>query len=457
MKWSFDAAVKTRDMKKKLLPIFICLVAVYCMAEAQVKETLTLEQAIALALDNNHALKIQQKQVDIATNNIYPGNAGLVPTITLIGNADYQNNDTDGLIRTFADDPPTVPINDGAASATTYSAVVQADYVLLGGFTGRYQYKILQGQRDLAYHQQQAIINQTVVGVSDLFLEIAKLQSLEELLDKNVRIGKDRLQKVEDQFQFGKVTGLAVLRAKTDLNQDQSSLDQVLVAKNNLKRDLNFLIGLEASTKYRVTVNYQPPASTGYEQLKNAVLTNNPEIQLRKKGVELADHQIKFNAARRLPTVNAFANYGYFNQENDLQQLAEIETLGYTVGVGVRYNLFTGGRTHRNIQNARLNREVSQFQQKQTEDQLVADAVKEQNNLSLLGDQLLREEENIETFRESYSRTEERFYNGKASSLDLRDAQNALLNAEVTINNLKADIMKTSLRLEALKGNVLGN
>ena len=447
MKWSFD-------MKKNLLPIFIYL-ATCCVAKAQVKETLTLEQAIALALDNNHALKIQQKQVDIATNNIYPGNAGLVPTISLIGNADYQNNDTDALIRTFADDPPTLPIDDGAASATTYSAVVQADYVLLGGFSGRYQYKILQDQRDLAYHQQQAVINQTVVGVSDLFLEIAKLQSLEELLDKNLRIGKDRLQKVEDQFEFGKVTGLAVLRAKTDLNQDQSSLDEVLVAKNNLKRDLNFLIGLEAATKYRVSVNYQPPASTDYEQLKSAVLANNPEIQLRKKGVELADHQIKFNAARRLPTVNAFANYGYFNQENDFQQLAEIETLGYTVGVGVRYNLFTGGRTHRNIQNARLNREVSQFQQQQTEDQLVADAVKEQNNLTLLGDQLLREEENIETFRESYSRTEERFYNGKASSLDLRDAQNALLNAEVTINNLKADIMKTSLRLEALKGNVL--
>ena len=66
-----------------------------------------------------------------------------------------------------------------------------------------------------------------------------------------------------------------------------------------------------------------------------------------------------------------------------------------------------------------------------------------------------REEENINTFRESYTRTEERNYNGKVSSLDLRDAQNALLNAEMTLNNLKADIMKSSIRLEALKGKLM--
>ncbi|MEM1136165.1 MAG: TolC family protein [Bacteroidota bacterium] len=440
---------------KKFIYIVLIWLCIMFQTKAQPYETLTLEQVISLALENNQVLKIQQKQVDIAENNIYPGNAGLVPTISLIGNADYQNSDVDGVIRTFAENPPTIPISDGSAGTTTYSAVIQADYVLFGGFTGKYQYKLLQDQRDVAYFQQQAIINQTIVGVSELFLEIAKLQSREELLEKNLKIGEDRLKKVQDQFEFGKVTGLAILRAKTDLNQDKSSLDQVLVAKNNLKRDLNFLIGLPAEKKYRVSVNYQPPANMEYEVLKSEVKANNPEIQLRNKGVSLADNQLKLSNALRLPTVNAFANYGYFNQENDVQQLAEIETLGYTVGVGVRYNLFAGGRTKRTIQNAKLSREVSQVEKQQTEDKLLAEAVKEQNKLILLQDQLTREEENIETFRESYSRTEERFYNGKSTSLDLRDVQNALLNAEVTINNLKADIMKSSLRLEALKGNLM--
>lgn len=423
----------------------------------EVNKVLTLEEVIALALENNQELKIQQRRVDIANNNVYPGNAGLVPTISLLGNASYQNNDTDALIRTFQESPPTVAVSDGSAATTTYSAVIQADYVLLGGFSGKYQYQLLRNQKDLAYYQQQAAINRTIVNVSDLFLEIAKLQSQEELLQKNVKIGEERLSKVEDQFEFGKVTGLTVLRAKTDLNQDQSLLDNVLVAKNNLKRDLNFLLGIDAETKYRVSVSYQPPALVGVEDLKAEVMANNPNIQLGNKGVEVANNEYKLSTTRRLPTVNAFANYGYFNQENDFQQLAEVETLGYTVGVGFRYNLFSGGKTNRNIQSAKLGYEVSQFQQQQAKDMVLAEAIKERNSLVLLRSQLKREQENIETFRESYSRTEERFYNGKVPSLDLRDAQNALLNAEITINNLQADIMKSSLRLEALKGNLLVN
>ncbi len=440
---------------KKILG-YAMLGLVFCIpVNAQKNETLTLEQAIALALENNQGLKIQQKQLDIAANNVNPANAGLVPTIRLLGNASYQNSDTEGVIRTFAENPPTVSISDGSAATTTYSALLQADYILLGGFTGRYRYKLLQDERDLAYYRQQVVLNNTILAVSNLFLEIAKLQSQEELLRKNVKIGKDRLSKVEDQFDFGKVNGLTVLRAKTDLNQDLTALDQVLVAKNNLKRDLNFLIGIDAETKYRVSVSYQPPVRMEYEELKDEVRMDNPEIQLSKKGVEISESNLNLNNAARLPTVSAFANYGYFNQENDLQQLAEIQTLGYTVGIGLSYNIFNGGRTNRDIQNARLNREISQFQREEKVDQLLAEAVKEQNNLTLLQEQLRREEENIQAFRNSYQRTEEQFYNGKTSSLDLRDAQNALLNAEVTINNVKADIMKTSIRLEALKGNLI--
>ncbi|MEM7108803.1 MAG: TolC family protein [Bacteroidota bacterium] len=425
------------------------------MGTVYAQEILTLDKAILMALENNQGLKIQQTAVDIAANNVYAGNAGLIPTISLIGNASYQNSDTDALIRTFQENPPTVALNDGGAATTTYSAVIQADYTLLGGFSGKYRYQLLRNQKDIAFYQQQVVINQTVISISDLFLEIAKLQSQEELLQKNVKIGEERLRKVEDQFQFGNVTGLAVLNAKTDLNQDRSFLDNVLVAKNNLKRDLNFLIGLEAETKYRVTVNYQPPAVSDLDVLKNDILTGNPSIQLSNKGIEAAESQYNISSARRLPTINAFANYGYYNQENDLQQLAEIETLGYTVGIGFRYNVFAGGRTNRAIQNAKLNRQVSEFRQRQTKDLVMANAIKERNNLVLLQDQLKREEENIETFRESYVRTEERFYNGKVASLDLRDAQNALLNAEITINNLKADIMKSFLRLEALKGKLM--
>ena len=443
-------------MKKQIIYALIALL-IGTGAQAQIPEQLSLEQAISLSLANNPEIKIQQKQVDLAANEYFAGNAGLVPTISLIGNGSYQSNDTEAVIRTFQDFPPTIAVSDGAAATTTYSAVVQVDYALLGGFSGKYRYQLLNDERDLAFYRQQSVMNRTILTVAELFLEIAKLQSQEELLEKNVAIGEERLSKVKDRLSFGQATGLAVLRAETDLNRDRSSLDRVLVARNNLKRDLNFQIGIDASTDYRVTVAYAPPALLSTESLEQTVLAGNPDIQLSLKGVQVANHQFQLTNASRLPTVNAFANYGYFNQENDLQQLAEIRTVGYTVGIGLRYNIFNGGRTNRKIQSAKMNQEISQFRQQATQDRILADAIKAHHQLALLMGQLEREEQNIATFRESYLRTEERFSQGKAASLDLRDAQNALLNAEVTLSNLKADIMKSSLRLEALKGSILRN
>ncbi len=442
-------------INKILLPlVFSCAFASGVWSQQRL-DVLTLEQVADMALVNNQALQIQRKAVEISTNNVFKGNANMLPTINLIANSEHSNNNTEVGIRTFTDNPAFLELEDDAAATTTHSIVVQADYQLLGGFSARYQYRLLQDQQNISRYQQEVLVNNTILNVSELFLEIAKLQAREELLRENLVIGRDRLARIEDQFQFGKVSGLDVLRAKTDLNQDQTALDNVLLAKNNLKRDMNFLIGLEPETRYRVSVTYQPPILLPLEELKEEVQAHNPELKLNQVGIEAAENELKLNQSGLYPSLNAFANYGYLRQENDVQQVAELENIGYTVGVSFRYNLFNGNRTRNNVQNARINVDASKLRKEQNADQLIAGAIKEQNNLSILQNQLEREQQNLDTFKESFTRTEERYFNGQATSLDLRDAQVALLNAQITISDVKADILRSSLRLESLKGVLL--
>lgn len=85
-------------MKRKNLFLSILLLAFGLTLKAQENGVLSMEEAISLALKNNQSLKIQQRRVDIATNDMFPGNAGLVPTVSFLGNASYQSNDTDALV-----------------------------------------------------------------------------------------------------------------------------------------------------------------------------------------------------------------------------------------------------------------------------------------------------------------------------------------------------------------------
>ncbi len=421
-----------------------------------VPETLMLEQALSLAFENNQAIQIEQKRVEIADEQESIGNAGLLPTINLIGEASYTSNNTDLTIRTFQQPPApaTVGFDESGVASTTLSGVVQADYTVFAGFSGKYRYKLLQSQNQIAQYQQQAVMNQTVQEVSTLFLEIAKLQRREELLQETIKITEDRIKRINDQKQFGKATGLDVLNAESNLNRDKTRLDEVLLAKNNLQRNLNFLIGYQPERKYRVAVSYSVNTLQDVEQIKSEVLANNPTLLLAKEGISASETEIKLARSRQLPRLSVFANYGYFNQENDVQQLAEITNIGYAVGGRLTLNIFNGNQTKSAIKVAQLSKESNELQEAQLSDRLITDAITEVQRLEILNEQLEREQKNLITFQEAYTRTEERFKNGKANNLDLRDAQTALLNAQIVIAELQADIMQADIVLNVLRGKI---
>jgi len=434
-----------------LVSILLCCADSFAQQSDSI-QVLALESAIDLALKNNRSIQIQSKLTEVAENSVYWGNSGLLPTINLIGAGEYTNNETDLTIRTFQPIVPEQSFDESGVTSTTISAVVQADYTVFAGFSGRYRYQLLQTERSIARLEQESLVNRTVVQVTTLFGEIVKLQSREELLGESIKIDQERITKARDKFQFGKATGLEVLRAKTDLNIDSNSLEEVLLAKDNLIKQLNLAIGLNPETTYRVSIVYQETAPKDELVVIQELKQNNPDLMLIQQGQMAFEQQLALRKSAYLPQVNAFANYGYFNQENDLQQLASIENLGYTVGLSVRYALFNGNQNRKNVQNAKINVMTQDLRKKDVEESLISQALQELSTLESLQRQLVRREEDMKTFEETFTRTKERYYNGKVTSLDLREAQTALLNAKVEANDTKVGIVQTNIRLNALVG-----
>ena len=418
-------------------------------------KTMTLEEAIAMGLENNKRIQVQGIRTEIAAKNVYLGNAGLLPTVNVIGSAQYSENQSDITIRTFQPNPPIVNFDEGGVVSETISAVVQADYQLIGGFAGKYRYRLLKNESEVFQLQQRAIIEETVVNITALFTEIGKLQSREELLLENIAITTERLVRVEDRKQFGQATGLDVLRAKTDLNQENNALDDVKVIKSNLLKQLNVTIGLPPEEEYRVSVSYELPEEMENEKVLNEIKTGNTAILLANLGIEVAQNQIGLNSSAFLPKLNVFANYGYFNQQNDVQQLAEIENLGFVLGASLRFNVFNGSKTRRDLQSSKLNKEAQELDLKDLEEQTITLGLQELTSLATLGEQLRRETDNLVTFEETFERTQERFFNGQATNIDLNDSQNALLNARISVNDIKLDMVQRLVNLNSLQGKII--
>ena len=76
----------------------------------------------------------------------------------------------------------------------------------------------------------------------------------------------------------------------------------------------------------------------------------------------------------------------------------------------------------------------------------------EWNTLQTLNRQLVRREQDLKTYEETFARTRDRYFNGKLSSLDLREVQMALLQAKMEVDVTKVNIVQTTIRLNALTG-----
>ncbi|MEM8906758.1 MAG: TolC family protein, partial [Bacteroidota bacterium] len=124
--------------------------------QTNTEKTLLLEDAIDLAIQQNPQIKVQRVFTEIAANNLFKANAGLLPTISAVSDLSYSNNFSSFNIRTFQPEPPAIDIDESGVENVNISVGVQANYVLYDGGSAKFRYQLLQGQSALSLAQQEA-------------------------------------------------------------------------------------------------------------------------------------------------------------------------------------------------------------------------------------------------------------------------------------------------------------
>ena len=124
---------------------------------------------------------------------------------------------------------------------------------------------------------------------------------------------------------------------------------------------------------------------------------------------------------------------------------------GFTVGL----NLFSGFNRKRKQRNAKIEIENRQLEYEQTTLSLKADLANMwmayRNNIELTN----LEKENVETARENHEIAIERYKLGDLSGIELREAQNSLLEAEERLVQAEFNTKLCEISLMQISGQVL--
>ncbi|TCV09568.1 outer membrane protein TolC [Sphingobacterium alimentarium] len=433
-------------MRRRVIQLVSCFLLCTHISIAQ--KLLTVKEAIAIALENNYDIKLFQNNLKVAQQNVTPGNAGMLPTVT--GNF-TQNNSVSNSNQTQA--TGEVRSLDNAKNNSLNYGVSVGWTVFDGlGMFSRYEtLKELQKQGEVEL--QRSVVTR-ISDVISTYYTIVEQQNLLMAIDTSIEISRERLRTSENRFSIGKASRLEVLNVQVNLNTDESNRIKQANTVKNLKIALNNLLARDLQQEFSVVEEVNIDETLKLGDMLELAKANNPDLILISINRRLAELDEKTIRANRYPTVRLNGGYNFSESESSLGFVAQSQSRGLTYGVTASVNIFDGFNQRRNERIAKLRIENADLQIAQTNLQIETEISQAYNvyrtNLALVD----IEERNEQIARQNLNITLEKYKIGTLSAVEFRDAQENFINAVSRFNAAKTQAKLSETLLMELIGKI---
>jgi outer membrane protein len=414
------------------------------------QNTLTTQQAVDITLTNNYGIQIAKNNIQIAQNNTDKKANGYLPTVDARGGL---NADLGGSTQKFSGGMEVATSN---ALAWDGNAGVAANYTV---YNERREAVLeqLKENLNLTNLQLRQTIENNLIQVYNQYYELARLATNLNVLQQTIETSRQRLERAQIGLDYGQGSGLDVLNAQVDIQRDSVNILNAQQALVNAQRRLNVVMGRTTTETFSVdtTVNYA--TNLTLVNLQTAALENNVNLLLNRQNLVINEMDLNIIDAEKKPIVTADASYN-FNYSNAATGsfIESSNNRGFGLGVGVAWNLYDGGARDIRTQNVQVQLLNQRLQQSQIIQEIERDVINRwgdyQNALFVLD----VEKSAVETNRENFERTKEEQKIGQISSIEYRQAQLNLLNAETNLNTAKFAAKVIEMELLQLSGQLLG-
>jgi outer membrane protein TolC len=190
--------------------------------------------------------------------------------------------------------------------------------------------------------------------------------------------------------------------------------------------------------------------------LSEKTMLYNSLLLISEKNKRVSELDYKAVKSRNFPYLKLNAGYGYTQNRYEMGTYDRQETMGLNYGITLGFNIFDGLNRKREQKNTILQIQNQKLRYEQMELELKANLANiwmaYENNLELLS----LEKENLETARENYDIAIERYKLGELSGIELREAQNSLLEAEERLLLASYNTKLCEISLMQISGQITG-
>lgn len=411
----------------KLIKI-ACLLFLYLglsvICQAQNAPLLTLREAVEIALKNNYDIKLAQNNNAIATNDVTPGNAGMLPIVT----GDFSTNNSRQHVTQTRSDGTVNNIPNARNSNVSYGP--NLNWTIFDGFAMFANYDELKNIKQLSDMMLRDTILNTTVNVISTYYDLINQAEQIKAQKGAIVISRTQLQYANDKFNVGRASKLDVLNAQVNLNTDTATLLQDLQQFKAGKIRLNQLLIRDLQTDFSVSDTIIVDKSLKLADIINNAQTQNPAILSAEINKRLSEINLRQVKATRYPQIGVNGGYAWTHSKTPAGFTRMQDLHGINYGITASINIFDGFNQWRKERNAKLQIDNAEIDSKQ----IKLDVEAQINNLFvsyLSGLDLVKlGQSNVTIAKRNLEISLDKYKLGNITPLEIREAQRNYLDAQ---------------------------
>lgn len=293
-----------------------------------------------------------------------------------------------------------------------------------------------------------------VARVVTAYYDLIRQQEQIEVLEGAVGVSEERLEIAQVRHDLGSASELEVRRARVDLNADRAALLRQHSALTNAKAQFNQMLGRDAGFDYAVADTIRLEENLSLDALRSAGMSGNKTLAVARQREETAQLARRELQSEWYPSIGLTAGYAFNDLTQELGLLAG-QPPGLSYGLTATIPLFDGFNRKRRRENADLRVRNAALAVAETNVGLETQLENAYANYTFSLELVELERENVTLARLNLDVALEQFRLGTITSVDLREVQSALTNAEGRFITAQFEAARAQTELFQLSGTLL--
>lgn len=391
---------------------------------------LSLDQAIQMALQQNTDIKIKQKGEETADAALRQAKGAKGFSITATGGADSSKANSEDI---------TSKLSAGITAKLPIYSAGKLDNNIASGELG-VKSAVLGTARE-----QEDIRLSVIKAYYDVIESRKTIDVDQDAVDKY----QAHLTNTQQLYSAGSKARIDVLRASVELSNNRQTLIKAQNSYEVKLANLRNILNMDRNEPLNLTDDVlYTPFDKDINSCVDYAYDNRKDLLADKYTLEQKELAIKVAEAGMKPTVDLSVG------SNLSSQIApsSSDSHSFTAGLSASWNVFDSGITHAKIDSAKTDRDIARLQLNKDMDNADYSVREAYYNMREAEKRFNSTQEAVQQAKEDYYIAREKYRAGEGIMLDVIDAQNSLVTAELNYITAQYDYARYKATLENAMG-----